>query len=100
MNEYYTKTPYHIPRNQGWEPVFEKLVRRASGIQQANIKSGCHFENDTFKIQPTYLGNCICPYGKERKNLKSPILTIRTAFTLIGKKFKTLFEIIPNTTKH
>ncbi len=68
---------FKIPRNEGWEEVMERLVRRITGAVEGKVSAGVKYENELFKMKPHVFGICYCNYGTEykefcEKNVHSP----------------------------
>jgi hypothetical protein len=54
-----------IPRNAGFEDIFDTLITRITKIEHFKHHTGCSFSNETFQTTPYYYGKCQCDYGKK-----------------------------------
>lgn len=85
-----------IPRRDGWEQVFEPLVKRITGAQQADVRAGCNYDCEVFYTQPHFLGSlCFCRYGRARREYENDNQHDASCFHAQWKEIDDVFKKHP-----
>ena len=95
-----TNIKHEIPRTEGWEPIFEPLVRKITGIKQGEVKAGCDYKSELFILRTPFLGTCSCSYEQKKKEFDAENYHQPDCFHPQWLDIHETFKNHPNYNKH